>query len=529
MSTIRQSILDFKQTEKEAIKLAEQQLIKEGKNKLDEMVSKLMEDLNSDEENETSDDTDNKEVVTPEVNDDTRNIGGEFSNFLDKELGTEKPIDIEISIDTNPEKEETPISPIIKTDSPIEPIATEPQTTDVSGDEDIEKVMEMFNELMEDDELVVIKDKENTEETSGLDDIMKETQIIEPTDTIYNENEPEMEIKNQEIEKDLDDAKKLSEIDIKDQPESETELNEEDIMKMMESFTEEEMAEITKEALEELWSPNSDTVETDYDGLDKSASGEGLPIEEDINLIGLPEDIKNVVKTMQNMGIDEESINKVIEKYREVPVEQAVEEGMSGSISHGNARHAGDSQTSYTKIENSRLNEGQLKTLSEGFDKVSKIAKKLEDDNKELKSKLGTLNESKLKLEETVSKYESEILKYKEKFYEVVLEATKASSVNKLLLENSTTANEKKRIVETFQNLKTRAEVNSAFNQLNENFKADGSSMLNESRTLEEIGNKTTKVFTTGSAKIVESTIRQLENPDLAKMMKHINYGKKNN
>ncbi len=337
--------------------------------------------------------------------------------------------------------------------------------------------------------------------------------------------------------KDLETAKGLSETEIEKTPESSEDgfnLNEEDIMKMMETFTEEEMADITKDALEELWNPNADDVNTDYDGLDKTKTpiAEIIHVDEDIDLMGLPEDAINAVKTMKNMGIDEESIERVIQQFKEKNATQQpneIEEGMSGSVSFANARHAGDSQTSYTKIENSRLSEDQLKTIKESFDKVSKLAKKLEGDNKTLKTQLGTLNESKIKLEESVSKYEGEILKYKEKFYEVVLEAKKASSVNKLLLENSTTASEKQRIVETFQNLKSRAEVDTAFNQLNENFKNEGVTTLNESVSITDIGNKTTKVYSTGSAKIVESTIRQIENPDLAKMMRHINYGKKEN
>lgn len=565
MSTFKQAILDLKKTEKEARLMAEQQLLREGKSKLDEIVSKLMEELSptddNDDEEKTDDDnveTDIKPVETPTIPDvepsteipsdeptpnptvdtDTRNVGGEFSDFLSNDLGNDKPIEIEITIDTNPDKEETAITPTIKTDVPVEtPTTTLPSPIVGDGietEDDIDKIMEKFNELMDDDDVVVLKDK--GDENIGLDDIMKETQTNSPTDAIYNEKEDKtsMETTDKEIMGDLEAAKKLSETETTDAPETkegdEFELNEEDIMKMMESFTEEEMADITKSALEELWNPNADDTEADYDGLDKTPIAEVMNVDEDVDLAGLPEEAVNAVKTMKNMGIDEESIERVIQQFKEKsaqPVSTEIEEGMSGSVSHANARHAGDSQTSYTKIENSRLSEDQLKTIKESFDKVSKLAKKLEDDNKTLKTQIGTLNESKVKLEESVSKYEGEILKYKEKFYEVVLEAKKASSVNKLLLENSTTANEKQRIVETFQNLKTRAEVDTAFGQLNENFKNEGVTTLNESTNINEIGNKTTKVFSTGSAKIVESTIRQIENPDLAKMMKHINYGKK--
>jgi hypothetical protein len=523
MSTFKQAILDLKKTEKEARLMAEQQLLKEGKNKLDEIVSKLMEELSP------TDDNDNEEKIEDEKPSDTRNVGGEFSDFLRNDLGNDKPIEIEISIKPNTEKKETPL---IKTNIPVE--TTGSVVDDMTDSDDIDQIMEKFNELMNDDEMVILKDK--GDENIGLDDIMKETKINPSTDAIYNENEDKisMETKDKEIMGDLEVAKKLSETEITDASETKEEdafeLNEEDIMKIMESFTEEEMADITKNALEELWNPNADDMESDYDGLDKTPIAEVMNVDEDVDLDGLPEEAVNAVKTMKNMGIDEESIERVIQQFKEKslqPVTSEIEEGMSGSVSHANARHAGDSQTSYTKIENSRLNENQLKTIKESFDKVSKLAKKLEDDNKTLKTQIGTLNESKVKLEESVSKYEGEILKYKEKFYEVVLEAKKASSVNKLLLENSTTASEKQRIVETFQNLKSRAEVDTAFGQLNENFKNEGVTTLNESTSINEIGNKTTKVFTTGSAKIVESTIRQIENPDLAKMMKHINYGKK--
>lgn len=560
MSTFKQAILDLKKTEKEARLMAEQQLLREGKSKLDEIVSKLMEELspandNDDDEEKVDDDNDvettpTEPIVEPssdeptpptvDTNTDTRNVGGEFSDFLSNDLGNDKPIEIEITIDTNPDKEETAITPTIKTDVPVEtPTSNMSSNSDIVGDDietedDIDKIMEKFNELMDDDDVVVLKDK--GDENIGLDDIMKETQTNSSTDTIYNEKEDKtsMETTDKEIMGDLEAAKKLSETEKIDAPETKEgdgfELNEEDIMKMMESFTEEEMADITKSALEELWNPNADDVSADYDGLDKTPIAEVMNVDEDVDLAGLPEEAVNAVKTMKNMGIDEESIERVIQQFKEKsaqPVSTEIEEGMSGSVSFANARHAGDSQTSYTKIENSRLSEDQLKTIKESFDKVSKLAKKLEDDNKTLKTQIGTLNESKVKLEESVSKYEGEILKYKEKFYEVVLEAKKASSVNKLLLENSTTASEKQRIVETFQNLKTRAEVDTAFGQLNENFKNEGVTTLNESTSINEIGNKTTKVFSTGSAKIVESTIRQIENPDLAKMMKHINYGKK--
>ncbi len=174
MSTIKQAILDLKKTEQEARKLAEQQLIKEGKTKLDEMVSKLMEDLSPKEDKDddeiktddseeiipSSDVVDDNKPIEPETttpieepigSNDTRNVGGEFNDFLGDELGKDKPIEIEITIDTNPDKDETPITPVIKTDTPvIAPTTTtpvvEPVIDDMSDSDDIDQIMEKFNE-----------------------------------------------------------------------------------------------------------------------------------------------------------------------------------------------------------------------------------------------------------------------------------------------------------------------------------------------------------------------------------------------
>lgn len=472
-SILREALLESKKIREEALALAKLSLLKEHKGTLDKLAS----DLFRKKMNENSDKSDKSKEDDEDNKLDTRIKGDEIQDYLDSEIGKNKD-DIEIEINLSDEKDD-------------------------------EKIEETFNALAENDEVLIIKEKDNEELKKGdkhqttNDNLKQEMEQAKKEIT-------EMENINKELN-DLEvDLKEDVTSEIVDDQPSETGGAPEVVSEPVEgdSVSDDQIAEAFNSMSEE----------------EKSNILEGLSSEE------MDELAEALVLSLED-GEDEPQgdqpqVSEVPAVETPVEDEKPVDEAKSIGISNANARTQGETQGSYGRVEHSRDYEKTLQSIQETVGKLSSEAKRLEEENKALKSQMSALNESSSKLKGQNSEYASQLTKYKEKCYEALLEAKKAMCVNKILLENTTTKTEKLTIVESFASATTSKEIDLVNNHLLESLaKGATVNLIKESVNLEHIVNKT--VMKSGSVQLVESTTPV--NPMLAKMLKNIKYGDSKN
>lgn len=474
MSILKEAILESKKLKEDATEMAKQVILEEYREKLDSLAKELFSKKLNEEKEEQ------KDV-------DTRIDADEFKDFLASEVGKDKPLEIEISIDTNNDGEEDKV-----------------KTIDLTDEKDDKKIEEEFSNLKEEDEIMVIKEKEDFKEveleTSDKENIKKDMETAKELSEMEQLDE-ELKALETELKEDVTseiageaptdnlETTPTEDADDDDIDDIYNNMSEEEKKALLEELSDEEMEELAEAILSSFGDETETTIETPADNIDPNAVQTG----NDQSIVA---------------GLEDQA---------------PVEEGMGVGVSHANAKKQGDSYGSYGKDEHSRYLAEKVKTIEETFNKLSQVAKKLEEENKTLKSQITTLNESETKLKELNSQYAEKVSAYKDKLYEAALVAKKTFSVNKLLLENSTTKAEKQSILESFTNVSTREEIDLVYKQLNEGFsKGVGVNILKESVDLQTLTNHTSNVLKTGSAKLVENTTHL--NPMLKKMHENIQH-----
>lgn len=113
---------------------------------------------------------------------------------------------------------------------------------------------------------------------------------------------------------------------------------------------------------------------------------------------------------------------------------------------------------------------------------------------------------------------------YKSKFHEAMMLSYKTGHVNKILMEQITTQDQKKTIMESFSKAETKAEVTTLYEKFSKDFKNTGKNSLNEGKSVAE---RLSPVFTSEGGTDSKSTLnegRASLNPGAERMMKIINY-----
>lgn len=544
MSVLHDAILESKKLKEEAMELAKKTLLESHKAEFDKLATNLFKKkLNEEDESKKEDDS--------LVSTDTRVKHDEIEHYLDQELGdlkdvkkTSDNIELDIELDDTGKK---------NIDKEI----------DLTGEENSDEIQKMFSSITDNDEIIVVKSKKqpikvvnvnNTtnkkinemmnkqsdmeniyEELENLEEEMEEDYKMDENTLLEIDDDDEFEIDGlEELPSDRKKeriAAKTAKRDYskynpstpddydpyKDKSDDDDDLQEQ----MLENLSDEQLNELADKLAESLYEEDSDPNNPQSD---EGKGYSGLDEYDDVVL-----EIEE--PTMEEEYMDEEEMceecmEEELEKAYDTLEEIDMEEGTSVGVSLANAKKQGTNPYhSYEKANHSRDYVKQLHNIQETFKAVSKEAQKIQEENKKLKKQLSTLNESENKLKELNSEYSSQLTKYKEKCYEALLEAKKAMCVNKILLENSTTKEEKQTIIEAFTNATTSKEIDVINKYLLESLtKGVGVKTLNESNNLENLVNKTS-VLKSGSGQLVESTTHV--NPKLAQMLKNIQYMEK--
>ncbi len=363
-SILREALLESKKIKEEALALAKQSLLKEHKGTLDKLATELFRrKMNESKEKEEDKKDDDK------ANIDTRSMGDEIEDYLDSEIGKSDKGDIEIEIDLSDEKDD-------------------------------KKIEETFNALAENDEVLVIKEKEfetNDKLKSEMESAKKE--ITEMENINKELSDLEVDLKEDITDDIIDGGDGGSPIPTDDatpiEPTSDglpvgdddqiaeafNSMSEEEKNKILQGLSTEEMDELAEALVLAL-----DAENQGGDAPAGEAPIEVVPSETPVATSEVPTDVPPVE-------------------------EKPVEEGMSGAISHANARKQGTSQTSDGKVEHSREYVKTLESIQETVGKLSNEAKRLEEENKALKMQMSALNESSSKLKGQNSEYATQLSK----------------------------------------------------------------------------------------------------------------------
>ncbi len=324
MSILLEAILESKKLKAEALELAKRTLMEQHKETLDKLAKDLfIKKLNE----EKSGDDDKKEKDL-----DTRVKGDEIEDYLDSEIGN-NPIEIVVSVEDEKDKKEV---------------------KDLSDEKDEKKIEEAFTSLNDDDEVMIVKEKEeptcSVEKTTN-DNLKTEMEQakkdLNEMENIDNElKDLEVNLKNEDVTSEIVDGGQDLPLDtptdVVDVDPNGAEATDDEIAEAFNSMSDEEKDQIleglTQEEMDEL--AEALVLSLDGEGSDGDGGGEVVPT--DVPSEPKPEGIPSEPKPE---GLPTDPTEKEDEK---------VEEGMSGSVSFSNARKQGNSDTSDGKEEHAR-------------------------------------------------------------------------------------------------------------------------------------------------------------------------------
>ena len=196
--------------------------------------------------------------------------------------------------------------------------------------------------------------------------------------------------------------------------------------------------------------------------------------------------------------------------------EDALEETIARNHTNGRHKNIKDSNFPEEKMRPGSVNEAVAKAKVVAMQKqLAESIDKLVNENKALKeqvSSLTSLNEG----------LEGDNGQYRSKFYEAMLLSYKTGHVNKLLMEQTTTKDEKEQILESFLNAGSREEVTQLYENFEKKLQKGGKTSLQEGKT---VADKLAPVFTqeaSSESKVLNESRSQ--DPKVQRMMRIINY-----
>lgn len=358
-----------------------------------------------------------------------KKMGSEFEKLLKEEI--EKRLVSESMI------EQQPNSIVSEPETSLTMKSDEAPAMDMGESEESEEIMECdgADEMKEG----VAKDEESSEteeedlDLKELEEAMKNLNIKEEESENLEEGELDFEInfddESLEISNITINGKEMEDVEIESGTEGGEEVGlggEEDI-----DLSGEEDIDLSGDDGEVELDLSDDEGDIDLSG--ESEGGEEIEIEDD----EISED------EFENLDSEEISLE-------DLDFEDEVEEGLAHTSTHHNARQVGSEyNTNYEKSKRLRLSVREAEAKEK---KLVGEVNKLKKENQEL-----------VKMNESFKTLNS---KYKDQLYEMIFHNANLSHVNNLFVEHTTTTDEKKDILDKFNNVKTLDESKKLFKTL---------------------------------------------------------------
>lgn len=498
MSLLRNSVSELKRLKEEAKKIAGQKMISEATQKLEEdakrILEQILQDKADDEENGEASAEADPVLTTLPAGDDfnidvTPAAGGENEVTPSVTTSTDDEGNVDIVIDTNPSPEGSPSEAPI--DGPVEVSAeTSPEgeagflPSEIPGDtpeagaeglpQDGMEGLPQEDEI-EDIDMTNASAEEIMEKFCDTNDQGTLAAIEQVPDMAENLETPAPQAagntEEEELASFLDEALELAKAGSTDPEEEGTEE--------VQALSEEEMAQL-EAAL------NEDMLDDMNGGASAETPADAVPP-------------RGNMGTTNIMGDDEDTMTETIAQ------------------NHTNGRHK--------NLKPDGFPEDRMRptAVNEAKAQIEKLRKQLAEQITTLANENKALKEQVSSLTSLNEGLEGDMGQYRSKFYEAMLLSYKTGHVNKLLMEQTTTKDEKQQILESFLNAGTREEVTQLYENFEKKLQKGGKSALQESKS---VADKLAPVFTneagSGSAQVLNEGLRK--DPKVQAMMRIINY-----